>query len=291
MSNGASCATPAQAGQGTRRTPPEQRSLPVSGPFPGYPDARMTAARSGTPPAHGRRPSRGNTGPAAGGRVTGRADPRGQIGHERRQLGGQHLAGQQQHAEDGVQPRARRALAGSRLPGQLPGRGRLDPGVGLLHDRPDGGQGGPEVRTLQRPADLAGCLAGRGQQRIRGAVGAVGGRPGRSGAPVQVAAPVPVRRSRSRSRSRSRASVVTRLTRLPTPLARSRFAVATRRSAVKSASPVRGTSRSSHQRTASVPYRAARATGSASATGLASAADHPARPGRAGRPDRPPRTC
>ena len=53
-----------------------------------------------------------------------------------------------------------------------------------------------------------------------------------------------------------------RCTRLPMPFARSRFAVSTRRVSVKSASPTRGTSRSSHQRTASTPNRATRSIGS-----------------------------
>ena len=56
---------------------------------------------------------------------------------------------------------------------------------------------------------------------------------------------------------------ITRLTRLPRPLASSSSARAIIRSTVKSASPTRGTSRSSHQRTASVPYSAASAAGSA----------------------------
>src|SRR5262249_42682011 len=63
--------------------------------------------------------------------------------------------------------------------------------------------------------------------------------------------------------SRYRAtSETTRLTRLPIPCASSSLARAISPSLVKSTSPILGTSRSSHQRSASVPYSSVRATGS-----------------------------
>ena len=95
----------------------------------------------------------------------------------------------------------------------------------------------PEVEVDERGVDLG---TARPVVAIRKAVGEPGGVP-----------------------SASRCTIVTmRWTRFPTPCARSSSDRVTTRSMVKSASTVRGTSRSNHQRSASVPTSSTTATGS-----------------------------
>src|SRR6266545_4083100 len=106
--------------------------------------------------------------------------------------------------------------------GQLPRTDPLDVPVGLLDDPPDGRRPGAQVEAGQRGVAASGTCPPRYRCTM----------------------------------------LTTRLTRLPSPLARSSSARATSLPTVKSVSPTRGTSRSSHQRTASVPYRSTSSSGS-----------------------------